>query len=363
MNLIRAPSPETVATHLSNAIKSALTANHVCHFNKCTIVNLKVEIHRQGDKYGINAKYLDTPSWVTPETIVDNIYSIYLCKETGSIHCCSANCDGEKMTNEDNCQVCCISGIQYQSESVRSWKISARCIPTVVANKQDPYMFSRDTTGRVKSSGVHNLKMTSACLIARNIITALLFSKRRMLNEMHKAQENKKDAEKVVNKYKRYCDRHSLTKNYMHMVTLYVSSINKRPLYTHLIIKTPEEKDEIIETYTKIIYGHYKMVLYKTILGKEMSSFFGFKAFVPACLYMIKSGLTMNGVCIMEKSRYLESALPEANTLDLYGISKPAFTQTKNNILKAIRETVEHGSESPQSLQMYSQKESEKVVI
>ena len=71
----------------------------------------------------------------------------------------------------------------------------------------------------------------------------------------------------------------------------------------------------------------------------------------------------MNGVDIVKKSRYLETALPEANTLDLYNISKPEFTQTKNNILKAIRETVEHGTETPQTLQHFSQTESEKVVI
>ena len=364
MDLIRSPSPETIATHLRNAIRSKLVKDHVCHFNKCKIVNLNVEIHRsQGGNYGIKAQYLRPPKWVNTSTLVDQVYSIYLCKDTGSIHYCHSNCEGERMTNEDNCQVCCVSGIQYQSESVRSWKISARCVPTVIANKQDPYMYSRDNEGRVKLTGSHNLKMTQCVMIAKATIEKLLFSKNRMRNEMHKSNENRKDAEKTVNKYKRYCDRNNITKNYIHMVTLYISAIQKRPLYIELIKKTDAQKKEIVDKNTQLLIGYWKMILLKTQLGMEMPSLFSFKTFVPSCLYIMKSGLAMNGVVIMEKSRYLESALPEANTLDMYGISKPSFTQTKNNILKAIRESVEFQLETPASLKQSCEMETTKVVL
>ena len=53
-------------------------------------------------------------------------------------------------------------------------------------------------------------------------------------------------------------------------------------------------------------------------LGRDTASLFSFKSFVPACLYIMKAGVNMHGVCIIDKSRYLESALPEANTLDTY---------------------------------------------
>ena len=75
----------------------------------------------------------------------------------------------------------------------------------------------------------------------------------------------------------------------------------------------------------------------------------------------MKSGIVLHGVPVIEKSRYLESALPEANTLDTYNISKPSFTQTKNNILKAIREAIELKSITPIELQQFSNKEKEKV--
>lgn len=363
MDLIRSPSPETIASHLRNAIRSKVADTHVCHFNRCNIINLSIEIHKQGDKYGIKTPYLKAPEWAGSETVVDRVYSIYLCKNSGKIHYCHANCDGERMTNEDNCQVCCVSGIQYQSEITRSWKISARCVPTVSANKQDPYMFSRDKEGRVKLTGAHNLKLTQCVMIAKDTIHKLLFSKDRMRNEMHKCNENKKDAEKVVNKYKRYCDRNNLTKNYMHMITLYISSIKKRPLYTELIKKTEAQQLDIVNQNTRLLIGYWKTILLKTQLGQETPSLFSFKTFVPSCLYIMKSGLAMNGVVIMDKSRYLECALPEANTLDLYGISKPSFTQTKNNILQAIRESVEMQMETPLSLQKNCQLESDKITL
>lgn len=365
MNLERCPSPETVAVHLKNAIKSRLVKDHCCHFNKCQIVNLPIEIHRHpnGTVYGIKAQFIKSREWMTSETAIDRIYSIYLCKNTGKIHYCHANCDGERMTNEDNCQVCCISGIQYQSESVRSWKISARCVPTVLVNKQDPYMYSRDQDGRVKLSGVHNLKMTQQIILSRQLIDKLLFSKQRMRSELHKKREAEKEAEKAVNKYKRYCEKKKIAKNYIHMVTIYIGSIRKKSQNVHLLLKTDEEKEEIIRKYTITLIGLWKMVLFKTTLGKEMSSFFSFKSFIPACLYIMKMDLRMHGVRIIEKSRYLEASLPEANTLDVYDISKPSFTQTKNNILRAIRETVEGKTETPDSLKQYSVYESSKVIF
>lgn len=364
MILSRAPSPETIASHLTNTINSKLIHNHVCHFNKCKIVNLKVEIHKnEKGEFGIRSNYLPTPSWVCDNTLVTKIYSLYLCKNTGKIHYCYANCDGERMTNDDNCQVCCVSGIQYQSELVRSWKVSARCVPTVIANKQDPYMFSRDNEGRVKLSGSHNLKLTQCEMISKDTIYNLLFSNNRMRNEMHKQNEIKKDAEKVVNKYKRYCERNKITKNYIHMITLYVSTVQKRPMYMHLIHKTDEQKEAIVKKNTKLLISYWKTILLKTELGNEMPSLFSFKTFVPSCLYIMKSGLAMNGFMIMDKSRYLESALPEANTLDLYNISKPSFTQTKNNILRAIRETVENKTETPQTLVKHIHKELSKLGV
>ena len=109
MNLTRPPSPETVATHLAKCINSRLTDDHECNFKTCKIDNLKVEIHRKDDVYGIRAPYVKAPTWITPGTVVDTIYSIYLCRNTGKIHHCHVNCDGDRITNAENCQIQALS--------------------------------------------------------------------------------------------------------------------------------------------------------------------------------------------------------------------------------------------------------------
>ena len=52
-----------------------------------------------------------------------------------------------------------------------------------------------------------------------NIKMLFLFSRKRMQSEIHKYNEFRKDAEKVVNKYKRYCDRNNKPKIYMNSLT------------------------------------------------------------------------------------------------------------------------------------------------
>ena len=103
------------------------------------------------------------------------------------------------------------------------------------------------------------------------------------------------------------------------------------------------------------------MIVLKTHTGSRSPSTFPFKSFVPACLFIMKTGLIMQGVFVIPKSRYLEVVLPEANNLDLYSISKPSFTQTKNNIYRVVRETLELEAETPQGLKSFVDTELKKI--
>ena len=145
------------------------------------------------------------------------------------------------------------------------------------------------------------------------------------------------------------------------MITIYVAHVKKKPSHAHLIYKSKPEQDALINKYANQLIGYWKTVLFRTSLGKEMPSLFQFKAFAPACLYIMKLGLCMHGVYIIDHDRSLEAALPEANSLDTYGFSKPAFTQSKNNVLRAVREMIEVRKETPTSLRNFGLAESAKV--
>ena len=357
----RPPSPATIADRLTVNINSKKKNNHTCHFNTCTIVNLPVEIHKFGDNYAIRSKYTQKYEWFSKETISKKIYSIYLCKETGKIHYCHIGCDGDRMTNIDNCLVCCISGLQYESESVRSWQMSARCVQTVIADKGDPNVYSRDSHGRVRNSGIHNIKTTQCILMCKNNINKMLYSNERKTSEKRKLKDAQKEAEKTVAKYKRHCEKQRIYKNYIHMLTIYANQIKKRPLYTQFIMIPKQRQEYYIKQYTIEIIAYWKMILLKTTLGIETPSLFNFKNFVPACLYIMKNGLLMSGIYIISCHSYLDNALPEANMLDSYNVNKPAFTQSKNNILKSIRDIIENKKETPQSLRQFAEHQMSKL--
>jgi len=359
MEITRCPSPATIASKLNAIIKSP-TKNHSCDFRTCDIENLSVEIHKVNGKFVILCKYIKPPEGISKDTLYKTIYSIYLCRNTGKIHYCHPQCDGGRITNNDNCNVCCVSGVQYESETVRSWQISSRCVPTVIQDKRDPNMFNRDSEGRVIKKGVHNIKITQCIIIANEFLHRLLFSRTRMQCEEHKYREKKKHAEKVVNKYRRYCDRQNKPKNYIHILTIYIHALNQKQTFTSLICKTKKEQEKIVNQYTQQIITYWKMFLNKTL---TQNNTFSFKIFAPACLYIMRSGLMMGGVFIIEKSRYLESALPEANGLHLYNINKPSLTQGQKHILKCIRETVENKILTPQQLKDFCEVEKSKLSI
>ena len=73
--------------------------------------------------------------------------------------------------------------------------------------------------------------------------------------------------------------------------------------------------------------------------------------------------MAINGQQIIRRSQFLSTCLPETNTLDLYSVCKTPFTASKNNIMQAIRETVESSVEKAVELLKFSQNESKKVHI
>jgi hypothetical protein len=136
--------------------------------------------------------------------------------------------------------------------------------------------------------------------------------------------------------------------------------MKKKPMFTHLVMKSKREKERLIQEFTKELIAYWKMFCRKTV---SQNSTFSFKIFVPACLYIMRNGLFMSGVYIIKKSRYLESALPEANGLHLYNINKPTLTNGQKHITKAIREAVEGKKITPHELKTYCDDEYNKITI
>lgn len=358
------PNPDVVALQIASVTQRPNSDDHKCNSQHCTIRHLPVEIHTLNGRFHIVCKFIPPiPGLHRQNTLHQRLNSIFCCQNTGKIHYCHANCNGEKILC-DSIETCCITGMQFSSEQVRTYGVANRVQTSMTADKSDPLKYSRDSNGTLsKTSGVHNMKIEQCKLIAKNILHNFLFSITRQNSELHKLTDLRRDAEKLVNKYKRHSEKSKRPKNYITMITIYLNQMKKRPSKVSLLEKTQREQDKLIADYTAELIGTWKMLLYKTEQGKTSPSQFNFKIFVPACLYIMKNGMTMNGQVIIRRSQFLSTCLPETNTLDLYSISKTPFTASKNNIMAAIRETIGSSTKKAVELYEYSQYESKKVSI
>ncbi len=358
------PTPETIAIQIESITARPNTDDHICHFRNCVIRNLPVEIHQLDGKFHVVCMPIVKPApGLHPQnTLLQKVMDLYICKATGKIHHCHQCCSGEKILCE-SIETCTITGQQFSSEQVRTYGVASRVQTNTSADKSDPLKYSRQANGTItKTSGVHNMKIEQCKIIAKNILYSFLFSVTRINSENHKLKELERDAEKMVNKYKRHAEKTHVPKNYISMATIYLNQIKKRPPRLHLLKKTHREQEQLITDYTRELIGYWKMLL-NTQAGQTSPSQFSFKISVPAILYIMKNGVEMNGQQIIRRSQFLSTCLPETNTLDLYSISKTPFTASKNNIMAAIRENI--GSSREKAIQMYeySQAESKKVCI
>lgn len=303
--------------------------NHVCSQQTCDLVQIKASLLPNGTI--VKGK---SPNALH---VVD---TLFICKETGKEHYCCQQCDGGRFVS-DSGYVCCISGIQYDTVRVDCWRPSKRITSTHQENK-DPLKLLRTSNGFMKFEFDKNksIRDQQHILIAKNILQTLLFSKKRLFSEQRKYLEMKREAEKMINKYVRQCERNKKMIVFTRMINIYVNQINRRRMFRDLV-PTFKSKDDIIQLYAHRCQRCWEIITTKTQLGVQYGNLFNIKTFIPSILYIMKRGLNIFQHSIIPKDYYLESILPEANTLDNYDIHKPSFTQCKNNILKAFRDTYE----------------------
>lgn len=303
--------------------------HHVCSQQTCDLIQIKASLLPNGTI--VKGK--------SPNAL-HHVDSLFICKATGKEHYCSEQCDGGRFVS-DSGYVCCISGIQYDAVRVDCWRPCKRITSTHQENK-DPLKLMRTSSGFMKFDFDKNKSMRDQqhILIAKNIIQTLLFSKKRLFSEQRKYLEMKREAEKMIGKYIRTSERNKKTIVFTKMVNLYVNQINRRRMFRDLL-PTFKSKDEIIDIYAERCQRCWKIITTKTKYGRNYNNLFNIKTFVPSILYIMKRGLNIHQHAFIPKDHYLESILPEANTLDTYSIHKPSFTNCKNDILKAYREEYE----------------------
>lgn len=257
------------------------------------------------------------PHWCTEQNIVTRVSNIYI-NHRNDIHICSDSCDSEKVFT-DGFLTCTISGIRYAK-------------PKYVNTYQSNHEYHR-TSSTVVRVQQHHLKT-----IAYDVLFRLLFSERRFEAEKKKLFDVQKDIKKNWVKMKRSYDKSKSVVNVLEMIHEAHAILNRR--ISRIFLIPPEEIQKIICNFYRDRVNDICLKL--KYLTPHNVNYHGnaLEAFITAILFIMRQGLRMNNVEIISKDYYLESALPEANSLDVYKIQKTNFTNCRNAIQAAIRDAL-----------------------
>jgi hypothetical protein len=329
-------------------------APHNCSMERCNIERVVGGIWRNDTETHICVRTLcpDHPSWANRGTLKRQIHNVYMCCATGSSHWCDEQCRTTYIDHSDGGYVCMISGIRYESIKSDTW-FAPHQITATQQEMKDPLKLVRNTNFKVDENSTETIRRQQHLYVSEQQIQSILFSDERLYMEQRKYVEMRHEAEKVVQKYIKSCEKKGQITVFTHIVQLYINQMNRRHIFRNLL-PTKQTKESITEKYAKAACDYWSLITRRLPLGIQTPALFPIKIFTISILYIMKGGLSLGGVWVIPTDPYLASVLPEANTLDSYQINKPAFTQCKNNILKGYRESSELYQINPLTLVLNS---------
>jgi len=299
---------------------------HVCTKN-CHARQINVHIHKRD---GLHIRWSgNNQSWMNKANFCRALQYVYVCESTGTVHHCTEHCPLEPVANDDHTLVCPVSGVQWNNESevVRSWKLTSKCVPTITADKRDPNMYSRAEDGTV-NAGTLNIKNEECKREVKKFLELFVTSHARKTQELEKYKQNYASAIKLGNKFIKHCKKNGLI-NICTLQNIITTETYAKPIFLRVMRFYADKLDALAEEVSPIILNIWNLV----IVPRQIA----FHLFVPAMLFLLQRGIAVDSVVLVEKNHLLDNVLPDANTLNDFGVAKSNFTQTKNTIRMAIR--------------------------
>ena len=299
---------------------------HICT-RKCKARQINVHIHKRN---GLHIRWSgNNQSWMKKSNFCRALPYVYVCEGTGTVHHCTEDCPLEPIPNDDHTLVCPISGVQWNNESevVRSWKLTSKCVPTITADKRDPNMYSRAADGTVQA-GTLNIKCEECKREVKKYLELFVTSHARKTQELEKYKQNYASAIKLGNKFIKHSKKSGLI-NVSTLQNIITTETYSKPIFLRVMRFYADKLDALAEEISPTILNIWNLV----IVPRQI----GFHLFVPAMLFLLQRGIAVDSVVMVKKNHLLDHILPDANTLNDFGVSKSNFTQTKNTIRSAIR--------------------------
>ena len=251
--------------------------SHVCT-KDCCCRPINVHVHENN---GLHIRWSgNNQPWMNKSTFRRGLNYVFLCTKTNTIHHCTENCTLEPVPNDDFTLVCPVSGVQWnnETETVRSWKLTSKCVPTITSDKRDPNMFSRDSDGQVTRQTL-NIKDESCKRKVKKFLKMLVCSHRRICQELEKHRQGKISGMKQVNKYIKHCKTKNKFINACTLQNIYMTETFQKPVFLRTMHEYEPRLDDITELIYPIIISVWKQV--------EVPRQIPFDLFVPLLRYFV----------------------------------------------------------------------------
>jgi hypothetical protein len=314
---------------------------HVCSRHTCRVENVPVTVYKQDGKLHFCSLYCkERPhdKICQPVGVVSNVY---FCLDNGKVHRCSKAClNSETEEVLHGVRMCGITGVSYGQEEVSLYQ-SQRTFREMRMYR-DPYCKHRGVRKTLNDSS--QFESALRCQ-AMKMVHMLIFSNRRAYAERRKKIFVDTNTKKKLASYVKGC--HSVNRPIAlpHLICIALHHSNRKGW------KRPDDCQEFMVKKCADLAVSVWTVLCKHTVLQDCNRFTRMlPTLVASLLYLMKSGLPMNNVQIIPKNFFLEAALPEANTLNLYGVSRGQFTAIKNEIRDAIRKAIQSKRLNPRAL-------------
>lgn len=188
-------------------------------------------------------------------------------------------------------------------------------------------MYSRGADGTVRA-GTLNIKSEECKRAVKKFLQLFVTSHVRKTQELEKYKQNYLSAIKMGNKFLKHSKKNGLI-NICTLQNIITTETFSKPIFLRVMRFYVNKLDALAEEISSIILNIWNIV----IVPRQIA----FHFFVPAMLFLLQRGIAVNKVVLVKKNHLLDCILPDANTLNDYGVAKSTFTQTKNSIRMAIR--------------------------
>ena len=315
---------------------------HACVNEDCCVVQVVGSVYRSAG--GGNVVRFKDDEINATDTFICEYNRIYVCVVCMVPHWCCGAC--EHQMRDDYGYVCKLSGLRSEVGVTDTWIPQYR-ISATSSECKDPKSLGEHI---IKSSSGRNIVQSRKHIdYAADVVYSLMFSTTRCYAEQRKYAEQRLEAERNVAQYMKERECQNLPCIYTDILHIYIDTMKARRIFFALVPKCADAK-HLSMLYAKRVCAFWRTICNCTPLGQHSPNSFAFVTFVTPALFLMRRGLWIRGHEIIRKDPFLNTLLPDANTLDLYSVSKTLFTQTKNNILKAFREAVDEYNIHPEKL-------------